>query len=801
MYDKIIPYKLLNSQLFAYAHHRIVVDDNNVPIDYVFLEVNETFEKITGLVSDEIINKSVKTVLPDIVNGEFDWISKYGKVALTGEEINFEQYSEPLDKWYNVFVFSSEKYFFTTFFTDITQIKKSQEQEQLFNLVLDQSSTSIVITDINSNIKFVNKKFCEVSGYSHGELIGNNPRIISSGKQTSDFYKQFWKTLTSGQIWEGELINKRKNGEFFWEFATIKPIKNKFGKITHYFGLKEDITDKKINQKLIHRFNKIIENSPNMIMITDTEFNIEYVNPAFCTISGYSYDEITKRTYKFLRVAYENKAANAELWRKIEAKEVWHSEVIDKRKNGELYWQELTINTIDDNNGNLINYVAIMQDVTARKKIEEQIKEINVGLEQKIKERTAELSITNEFLMNEIITRKKHEAELRVARNDAEKANKAKSEFISRMSHELRTPMNSILGFAQLFSMGELNPMQKKGVEHILNSGNHLLKLINEVLDISKIESGKLSLSVELVKIKEIIEEAVDLVNPLTVSKHISISTDLGACGNLSIKADKQRLLQVIVNLLNNAIKFNKVNGRVTLKLNIEKGREDKTDIIRISIIDTGIGVEKKNLNRLFTPFERMEEATNLAEGTGLGLSIAKELIELMNGTIGVESEIGEGSTFYILLPYEVSTHQEFMASAINLSEIKNNNGNAKGTILYIEDNNTNIELVEQIINTYRPEIHLICHKFGLKAVDLAIENNPDIILLDLNLLDSHGSEIIMELKKNKITKHIPVVVISADAMPHRISSLINSGAEKYLTKPLDVMEFLAEIDKFIIKT
>ena len=361
---------ILNSPLLAYAHHRIIVDDDDVPVDYVFLEVNEAFEKMTGLVADEVINKTVTTVMPDITTGEFDWISIYGKVALTGEEMNFEQYSKHLDRWYNVFVFSPKKYYFTTFFTDITKAKKIREQEQLFNLALDQSPVSIVITDINAKIEFINKKFCDISGYSYEELIGNNPRILNSGKQNENFYIDFWKTLKSGRVWEGELINKRKNGELFWEYATISPVKDATGITTHYFGVKEDITSRKANEKLIHKFSKIIENSPNMILITDSEFNIEYVNPSFCLLSGYSFEEITGRTYKFLRLANEDRAANVELWQKIEAKDVWHGEIIDKRKGGELYWQDLTINTINDINGNVVNYVSIMQDVTERKKID-----------------------------------------------------------------------------------------------------------------------------------------------------------------------------------------------------------------------------------------------------------------------------------------------------------------------------------------------------------------------------------------------------------------------------------------------
>jgi CheY-like chemotaxis protein/anti-sigma regulatory factor (Ser/Thr protein kinase) len=344
--------------------------------------------------------------------------------------------------------------------------------------------------------------------------------------------------------------------------------------------------------------------------------------------------------------------------------------------------------------------------------------------------------------------------------------------------------------------MGDLSPVQRRGVDHILNSGNHLLKLINEVLDISKIEAGKLSLSVEQIKVKEAISEAMDLVHPLTLNPQITISYVPHETDGLSIKADKQRLIQVLVNILTNAIKYNKKGGTVKIETIIERGNVDENDKVKISITDTGIGIAEKDINKLFVPFERIVNAEMQIEGTGLWLSIAKELIALMDGEISVQSKPGVGSTFFITLPHVC--HEKMDLSAIAGTGIVNaQSKKAKGTVLYIEDNHSNIELVDQVLTTHRPDIKLICNKFGKQTIDLAIEHTPDLILLDLDLPDTHGSDVIKELKQHKQTRHIPVVIISADAMPYRIKSLMKSGAERYLTKPLDVLELLQEVDKY----
>jgi signal transduction histidine kinase/CheY-like chemotaxis protein len=420
--------------------------------------------------------------------------------------------------------------------------------------------------------------------------------------------------------------------------------------------------------------------------------------------------------------------------------------------------------------------------------------------------------------IEDITERKKNDNELLKAKAEAERANVAKSEFLSRMSHELRTPMNSILGFAQLMDMGELNPSHKKGVDQILKSGQHLLNLINEVLDIARIEAGRLTVSPEPVEIFNSILETIDIVSNLAKENQITLESDVPTTERLFVKADHQRLKQVLLNLINNAVKYNRQGGSVKVECTIEKSigspaetgsshRYDienkegsKENVIRISVIDTGKGIAQEYREKLFNPFERIGAERTETEGTGLGLAISKKLIEAMGGKIGVESQIGIGSTFWIELPQTESQkkHYERISELIKPeSEIKQNSG----IILYIEDNLSNIQLVEQILETHRPSVNLITNIYGKNAVQFAIDYKPDLILLDLDLPDIHGSKVLILLKAEPRTSEIPVIILSADAMAKQSEQLIEAGAKDYLIKPIDVMQFLKVVDEWMSKS
>jgi len=377
-------------------------------------------------------------------------------------------------------------------------------------------------------------------------------------------------------------------------------------------------------------------------------------------------------------------------------------------------------------------------------------------------------------------------AERRRAEDRAEAANRAKSEFLSRMSHELRTPLNSVIGFGQLLQLDPLNPDQRDGVERILAAGRHLLGLINEVLDISRIEVGGLRLSLESVPLAETVRGAASLVHPLAATRGIEIEMAVPDDGR-HVVADRQRLQQVLLNLLSNAVKYNREGGRITIAR-----LDDGTDGTAVRVTDTGLGLSPAHLERLFTPFERLgAEATGI-EGSGLGLSLSRRLVEVMGGRLEVESQVGVGSTFAVLLATASAPDE---AAASGMASAGAPVRSAGGTVLYIEDNLSNFRLVERVFQR-RPDVKLLLATQGRLGLDLAREHRPDLVLLDLHLPDVPGEEVLRRLRETPATAGLPVVVISADATPGQMERLREAGADTYLTKPLDVQQLLDLVDR-----
>jgi len=386
---------------------------------------------------------------------------------------------------------------------------------------------------------------------------------------------------------------------------------------------------------------------------------------------------------------------------------------------------------------------------------------------------------------------RQREQEMSGAKDEAEKANRAKNEFLSRMSHELRTPLNAILGFGQLLEMDHLSPEQHEGVEQILRGGRHLLGLIDEVLDIAKIEAGRLALSPEPVRISEELREALDLIEPVATARNVLINGDRHETCQRHVLADRQRLKQVLLNLLSNAVKYNRTGGSVTLSC-----AETGTGRLRVKVIDTGPGIPADKMDRLFTPFDRLGAEQSEVEGTGLGLSLSKRLAEAMGGTLGIESTPGVGSTFWLELAIVESPLERFENAREPITApTAGPPGAPARVVLYIEDNFSNLKLIERLL-TRRPEIRLIPAVQGRLGVQLAREHRPDLILLDLQLPDISGHDVLRHLREAPETRDIRIIVISADATPGQIDRLIAAGAWRYLTKPLDVKKCLALLDE-----
>ena len=434
-------------------------------------------------------------------------------------------------------------------------------------------------------------------------------------------------------------------------------------------------------------------------------------------------------------------------------------------------------------------------------------------LEEQVERRTAELLRVNRTLRAEIARREKSEALLQRAKEEAEKANRAKSEFLSRMSHELRTPLNAILGFGQILQAQVPSDAHRDCTTHIVNAGRHLLGLINEVLDISRIEAGGVQLLLEPVRMAEMVGETLDLIRPLADEHDIAVELVPRACVREVVLADRQRFKQVLLNLLSNAVKYSPAGSCVTLDCRTVRRRW-----VRLSVADTGPGIAPEKLERLFVPFDRLGADRSEVQGTGLGLTLSKHLTEAMNGELGVTSVPGEGSTFWVQLPREEPAdgrpcprvrplpvpggvanggsgyvyshgngHRYALSHVLGLPGAA---GTAAHTLLYIEDNASNRCLVERLLEDH-PHTHLFTAGRGEEGLALARTHRPDLILLDLHLPDLDGWEVLARLRRDPVTQGIPVVAVSADASRDTIDRLLAAGVRAYLTKPLNVDHFL----------
>jgi PAS domain S-box-containing protein len=436
------------------------------------------------------------------------------------------------------------------------------------------------------------------------------------------------------------------------------------------------------------------------------------------------------------------------------------------RKDGSRFPAVVSVTALRDEQEAIIGYLLIGTDNTVRKQVDAE----RARLDQVLQDKNTEL-----------------ESAMLVA----EKANLAKSEFLSSMSHELRTPLGAILGFAQLLESGEPEPApaQKRSIDQILKAGWYLLDLINEILDLALIESGKLSLSVEPVSLAEVMQECEVMVEPQAQQRGISVAFSRleNPC---FVNADRTRVKQVLINLLSNAIKYNKVDGSVTVACTMRPPGS-----IRINIHDTGAGLAPEQLGQLFQPFNRLGQNAKGEVGTGIGLVVSKRLVELMGGVIGVESTVGKGSVFWIELALTTEPQAAAYAAELTATALAQAQADTQShTLLYVEDNPANLMLVEDIV-ARRPDIRMLSAQNGINGIAIARASLPDVILMDINLPGISGIEALRILASDPATAHIPVIALSANAMQRDIQKGMEAGFFRYLTKPIKVNEFMNTLD------
>jgi PAS domain S-box-containing protein len=635
----------------------------------------------------------------------------------------------------------------------------------------DNAPTGYHSLDANGVIVMINQTELDWLGYTREEVIGIKTfHDLCTLQSQKVFEENFPRFKAQGWIKDLEFELIRKNGSTFPVLLNATAIYDAHGKYLHSRSTLFDITERKRAEEAARKLSQAIEYSPATVVITNRDGVIEYVNPTFCEVTGYTLEEAIGQNPRILKSGVHAPEYYQAMWSVLTAGQHWHGEFCNKKKNGELYWEYASISPIKNEYGETTHYVGVKEDVTERKKAEEALRESR-----------DELSIANAAL---------------------EKAAHLKDEFLASMSHELRTPLTGILGLSealQLKTYGELNERQLKTIGTIQESGRHLLELINDILDLSKIEAGKLELQFSPCSIADICQASLQLIKGMAHQKRQNINyTPLTE--PILVRADARRLKQILVNLLSNAVKFTPEGGELGLEIQAKESER----VVKLTVWDKGIGMKPETMPKLFKPFTQLDSSLSREySGTGLGLSLVKRLTEMHNGGIEVESTFGEGSRFTISLPWSPQNTTPipygYNRSAAKATKPLTMPARANSPKILIADDN---EIVLQMVADFleSAQFNVIKARSGFELLDLAAEFHPQVILVDIQMPGMDGLETIRRIRSHAdpLVAKVPVIAVTAMAMPGDRERCLNAGANEYLSKPVRLKELAAIIQKQI---
>ncbi len=640
-----------------------------------------------------------------------------------------------------------------------------QLSEEKLAVTLNSIGDAVIATDAEARVTLLNPHAEKLTGWTQteasGRPVGEILHIINKETRLPSAIP-IMETLAHGTV-QGlanhTVVISRKGNEC--DIAdSCAPIRGRDGRVIGAVLIFRDITEEYAAQQAFRDYQfytrSLIESNIDAITTTDAAGIITDVNKQMESLMTHTRDELIGMEFKNFFTDPER--AEAAIKQTLRDKKVTDYELTARAKDGKITEVSFNASTFYDRDGNLQGVFAAARDITERKRLNQTLQDNN--------------------------------AELKTARFLAEKANLAKSDFLSSMSHELRTPLNAILGFAQLLEAGSPPPTAAQTVrlQQITKAGWYLLELINEILDLAVIESGKLSLSPEPVSLIEVMRECQTMIEPQAQKRGIKIDF-LPFDKQWFATADRTRIKQILINLLSNAIKYNHEQGTVVVKCTTRT-----LEYLRISITDSGVGLSPEKLSQLFQPFNRLGQETSNEEGAGIGLVLTKRLVELMGGSIGVTSTVGVGSEFWIELVRDRASYTNPEQAAPEKQMPPGQHEIMQHVLLYVEDNPANLMLVEQIISRHSRVRMLSAHD-GKQGIALARANLPDIILMDINLPGINGTDALHILRTDPTTAHIPVIALSANAMPRDIEKGLEAGFFRYLTKPIKIDDFMNALE------
>lgn len=751
---------------YNHAAVKLIIDPNDAKI----IDANYAASRFYGWSIEQLKTMKatdINTLSPDDIAKEMNRTRIEGKIRFEFKHLKAD------GSIVDVEVFSSRvlldgKERLHSIIHDITEKKKVEAQIRLLSKAIEMSSVSVSITNIDGEIIYVNKYFEKFTGYSSKEVIGKNPRILKSGLQSQEFYRNLWETILSGNTWEGEMQNKRKNGEVYWVKCLISPIFDENGKITNFVAIKDDISESKKVLNKIQNLSEIIENSVNEVYVFDANtLKFLYVNKGALANIGYSKSEILNMTPIDIKPKFAEEEFRQTLKPLIDGDiDSYHFETTHQRKDLTEYVADIHLQRTDFDGINAV--AAIILDVTDRKVYENELIDKNHEMERQYEEY---------YQLNEVL--RITNFELEVAKTKAEESSKLKTAFINNISHEIRTPLNGIIGFGDLILNIDMDEFERRDLLiHLRKSTDRLIQTITDFIDISLIQTSTLEVHKHFVNLAEILDEFLELSQRRCHKSELKVQIQIPEnCYDIVLNTDNELLHKILWHLTDNAIKFTE-NGVITIGTKLLDGA------VEIFVSDTGKGIAEDKQKLIFEAFMQEDVALNRGyEGSGLGLSIVSGFVKSLGGNIKMDTEKGEGTKISFTIPY---------SNPVAGGTINKRSG--KPLVLAAEDDDINFDYLEYILK--KCDCDYIHVRNGIDAVEKA-EQHPEIsfVLMDIKMPKMNGIEATKKIKEFR--PDLPIIALTAYAVTGDEHNIRSAGCDDYYAKPINYDTMMKLVNKY----
>lgn len=762
---------LFDNMLDGFAYCKILLDDNNHPIDFVYLELNQAFERLTGLKKEDVLGKKVTEAIPGIKDSYPALFDIYGKVALTGKEAKFDLYFEPLQRWLSISVYSPRKGYFVAIFDNITKRKKAEEalrksEEKLRN-ILGSSPDAITVTDLEGNIIECNQATLEMHGFScKEELIGKSALDSIAPKDREKVVDGMKKIIEQGSIKNMEYIGLAKDGREFVGELSASVMRDPFGKPTSFIAIMSDISLRKKMEEALQ-----IERDRLYAVTQNVGVGLAVITKDHRILAG---NEVLKQMFGKVegKMCYLVFNQRTEVCPGCGAREIFRTgrdKVVHEQKTKDLHgntvWLEIVTTPIKDKEGNVTAALQVLVPITERKKTEE-----------KIKEYAEELKIRN--------------LELKLETEKAKEADRLKSEFLANMSHEIRTPLTAISGAAYLLNESSLSSEQRKLCRMITQSEKHLLQLINDILDLARIEAGEVSLEEEEFSLKDSLERIISTFKLEARKKELKLDLVYPSHLPARIVSDERKITQIASNFLSNAVKFTE-EGKIEVRVD-----EEADSKMQVLVKDTGVGIPKDKLSHIFDKFYQVNGTIRRRySGTGLGLAIVKGLVDLLGGEIEAQSTSGKGSLFSFNFPYKPIEKEVVKKKEEAKLKSKIRDKTKKDiNILIAEDDDFNYYIIDRFLKDYTTTRA----KDGKDVLEKIEKKRFDLILMDIQMPEMDGLTATRKIREKDL--NLPIIALTAKSMKGDEEKCLAAGCSDYISKPIAPDELMAKIEQYTAK-